>query len=207
MPATVPVYQIGELASLAELFKLPFSKFTQDWYGHLVNFEASFLIALSEANLYFAARCSEKPHCEELKKGTFKSGLWEKNVVEFFIKEDSSNRYQEFNFSPAGAWWTGVFSDYRVTTKSRPTPPTVNIETKTLGIHGWQIAAAIPRTELEVSAEFKSATKINAAFMLGQKNQHYLSWSTPLTDKPDFHLVHDYPTISLKRLVSFNVFY
>ena len=44
----------------------------------------------------------------------FLSGLWNENVLEFFILENGSQRYLEFNFSSEGNWWAALFNDYRV---------------------------------------------------------------------------------------------
>ncbi len=75
----------------------------------------SFGLAISPNYLYFGYT-SEMPNgtFTERPAGTFHEGLWEEQVLELFLASDSGPRYQEFNLSPSGAWWTQAFSSHRV---------------------------------------------------------------------------------------------
>jgi hypothetical protein len=117
-------------------------------------------------------------------RGSFVEGLWERDLAEFFIM-DEAGRYQEFNVSPAGAWWSCYLIGYRQRSDLSITGKPSYVDTQ-VREDGWSVVFAFPRTELVVPIAETSSVHVTAiATIAGEKR--FIS-SSPLSEvAPDFH--------------------
>ncbi|MCC6220801.1 MAG: hypothetical protein IT291_06140 [Deltaproteobacteria bacterium] len=190
---TIPIFESHSSFELEELFKLQLNYFQTDWFGSAPLAKTGFVLVLTPQHLMFAAECFEGPTCDRSYcLNEFRAGLWERDVAELFLKEDHSNRYQEFNLSPSGAWWSGLFDSHRKPSSSAFLEPTgVKVFAEAKKEH-WRAAISIPLSSLSVSFAFTSASKANVSFIIGGNKRQYLSWSKINAKEPDFHRVSDF---------------
>ena len=180
---TIPVYASDTQFSVSALEALPPLVLDTDWKGARGSFGVRFILAVDCERLHFIAQApftGAGPARSE-----FVEGLWEEDLVEFFLKSDSSTRYQEFNLAPDGRWWSAVFSGYRqrsgichmkgVQTFSQP----LGKETR------WGIS--VPRAALAVDIEFSAHSRMNVTAIRQKPSPEYLIWSPCDGPEPDFH--------------------
>lgn len=167
----------------AALFSLQPVVLAHDWFGAPIADPIDVFLGVDRRNLWFGARCGGAPRCADAMVGDFVEGLWEHDVVEIFAAEEGSRRYQEFNLSPKGAWWTAAFSEYR---ERMPTAamPGVRCFAEPWG-SGWRAAMAIPLDELSIRWDLLRG-RLNVTAVQGEPNRF-----VTLTDlgggEPDFH--------------------
>ena len=186
------VYSLSSsLAHLERLFDLPALRIEHDIQGKTFGAEAKFWVAFSPEQFYFAAMVNRPADCErQHHAGQFVEGLWERDVAEVFIREEHSQRYQEFNLSPAGAWWTQTFAEYRVRETSSPektdlenTRPAIT----SISDSAWQAALVLPRKTIQMRSSFDTGVLIHIAAILGSSPRIHLSSHHPAQPKADFH--------------------
>jgi len=114
MKSFVPITCSKQNLTFEKLKQLNQSSITNDWYGNQLDYDWSFCFAKDPAKLFFLAQSNcpvaLKPAAQP---GQFVKGLWEYTVAEFFLFDSQNNRYQEFNVSPNGSWWSCCFSSCR----------------------------------------------------------------------------------------------
>lgn len=195
--------------------------FTTDWFGAPLPGPISYRLTLQPDELIFSATFNVAPSYNPAHKaGEFVEGIWLHDAAELFIAEaitqdDSGGesgwknaRYQEFNFSPLGAWWSCVFDSYRVPAAQQPAPlaaaaaqkPTIvpTIQT-TLSPNSWSMTASIPRSLILVNSLNQPLSpahpsSLNIAFIINETTFASLNARADLT--PDFHRVDTYPKIA-----------
>jgi hypothetical protein len=97
---------------------------------------------------------------------------------------DGEGRYQEFNVSPTGAWWSCGFTAYRSRVVVNPVPAEVSVESK-LERDAWEVVFSVPLRELMIPLEKVVGVHISAIIHIPR--MRYLS-SLPLREeRPDFH--------------------
>ena len=75
----------------------------------------------------------------------FREGLWEQDVMEFFILDRQSGHYREYNLSPGGAWWAAEFTAPRVRLDPQPGKATFGVKTHvSWGRDDWGGSLRIP---------------------------------------------------------------
>jgi hypothetical protein len=116
-------------------------------------------------------------------RGAFVEGLWERDVAEFFLM-DADGRYQEFNLSPTGAWWSCDFTAYRSRGMGIPEQGEVFIETK-IEPDAWQVVFSVPLQQLLIPLE--GVVGIHVSAISRTPHTRYLSSSPVEGAKPDFH--------------------
>ena len=120
-----------------------------------------FGLALSASHLYFGyAQPVNEGSFTPRPVGEFYEGLWEEQVLELFVAADSGERYQEFNLSPSGAWWTQPFSSYRVRDTATGIPQTLEVYAEE-GSAGSRSFFRIPRSALSVRCNFSDDSRAN----------------------------------------------
>jgi hypothetical protein len=192
----LPIYSSDTNLSFEQIFNLKDTSIELDWFGQTPQAKSAFVLARDPEKLIFAAKCLQKPyydknHCI----GDFAAGLWEKDVAEIFIKEDNSTGYQEFNLSPSGAWWSGIFSDYRKEKTDTPLK-TDGIRTYSeISETQWKAALEIPVNSLSIKTNLDQSTHVNVTFIIGGENRQYLSYAEILSPEPDFHKLDDIFTL------------
>ena len=193
----IPVYLVNPDFKLESLFNLPLSVTKHGWTSIACHNKVEFVIALSTTTLYFGAKVSEPPMFDPSPTGAFVNDLWQKDVLELFINDDSSLTYQEFNLSPSGAWWSGVFSEYRVS-DSRNFKPLAGVHTIAQTTDSsWQAALSIERADLSVTTALGLNSSLNFSAIIGGTERQYLSWADLSGPKPDFHLRQEFERIQL----------
>lgn len=165
-----------------------------DWFGNPAQAHIAYSLSVDERALTFEATCAKSPwHDPTDSIGDFKEGLWQKEVAEFFLLEDGSERYQEFNLAPSGAWWTGVFSSYREECKPQPQPPKVTC-TSDIRYDSWRASMTIQREALAIDFNFNQDSRANVCFIIGDEtNRQFLTVGDLGSGKPDFHKTEYFP--------------
>jgi hypothetical protein len=171
---------------------------TQSWRGCDISGPFNWTLARDTSQLWF---CCEVPHpatdYDESAVG-FVEGLWSKDVAEIFFtsstkkhtntlhqKHANANSYQEFNFSPSGAWWSACFSDYRQRA-AVTTQPTLNSLQTILRDSSWLVIAAIDINSCDVVFDETSLVHISAIYH-APMDVYLTSYKGPKKFAPDFH--------------------
>lgn len=193
MTKLLPVHKKSGIFTKSEIDQLQYTEFKTDWFGKRTTFNQNpkFSLAVDDKNFYFQAVFPEKIRINKHENaGDFIEGLWESDVVEFFICEQNSTRYQEFNLSPAGAWWSCLFSEYRKRNKTQPIKQTSTITSTFTTDECRGVLLETKLDELAINFALNVASKINVNFILN--GNIYLSWAEYKGIEPDFHLVQGY---------------
>lgn len=120
-----------------------------------------FGLALSPTFLYFGyAQAVSSDTFTPRPVGEFFEGLWEEQVLELFLAADSGERYQEFNLSPSGAWWTQPFSAHRVRDNTIPAPKSLEVFAEE-GSAGSRSFFRVPRSALLVACSLSVGSRAN----------------------------------------------
>lgn len=128
--------------------------------------------------------------------GEFVEGLWNGDVGELFIMS-SDGAYQEFNFSPSGAWWSMKHAAYRVRVpdESRPSLSFLDVSVQ-VGL--WQLVAAIERESLQV--ELGTTSKVHIAGYWYDPSPRFLSSRSVKGIEPDFHHAGCFGAVEMVKL-------
>lgn len=148
-------------------------------------------LAIDINQLWF---CCEIPHSAcNYESGhspkDFVEGLWDRDVAELFItssqKKHMDTAYQEFNFSPAGAWWSCKFMQYRQPDMSAKLPKCNAIRT-VRSASSWMAIAAIDIRDCEVVFDETSLVHITAIYH-DPLETYLTSFRNKIDAAPDFH--------------------
>ena len=192
------VYVFDRPISDVEGVNLPFQHFETDWDGVELDFTAGFRILAGTDFVRFEARSDLESKIQIGENfGNFIEGLWESDVAEIFVREPNSTRYQEWNLSPAGDWWTCGLLDERERDSSFVAPNHVRTSAKTLNNQGWEAVLffARPRFDLELS-------RINVTMILEDSSgiRRFLSCCPEAEKKPDFHNIRAYQNPKIETI-------
>ena len=159
---------------------------SRDWFNQPTLYRPAFQLTLTEETLAFRFKVDKPPECDlNHRRGQFVEGLWEREVAELFVMAPSG-RYQEFNVSPAGAWWSASFSAYREREKSLD-----GLSVRTLAkpeAHSWEVELQVPVRDLVVLDGFElDQARWNVTAILSPEEPTYLSWGRIEKSQPDFH--------------------
>lgn len=110
--------------------------------------------------------------------------LWEETCFEFFLSPKNSDRYWEFNLSPAGQWNVYRFASYREGIQEEPAfaslPFAVEVRPDALRLSLELDLTTIIQRDLTVSVGIAAVIKLTD----GKINYWALAHTGP---KPDFH--------------------
>jgi hypothetical protein len=122
-------------------------------------------------------------------------GLWEKDVVEIFLRPESCDDYYEIEVSPLGQWLDihilkpRVNADYRWESRLR-LQVRVDQESRI-----WRVFVALPFIPLmqvygdKQCPRVGDSWRLNLYRMTGEPpDREYLAWCPTFTGKPDFHV-------------------
>jgi hypothetical protein len=143
--------------------------------------------------------------------GRFRSGLWQRDVVELFLCDLKGDGYREYHLSPGKEWWMGTFFGPRVEDPGGPWPPD---RPAASGIaasvapegDGWRGLLSLPWALLPpgfpgaCDAILDAAAgavdlRANVTAIVGRDPRCYLS-VTPLPgERPDFHQPRCFPKV------------
>lgn len=166
------------------LFSFPRQGIRTDWKQSALSGAFEWVFVQDPKFLWFVCRVPERPDYDGSRKsGDFVEGLWERDVAEFFVREPSG-RYQEFNISPAGAWWTTVLTSYRTRSAISPSVSGVVIETRGTE-RDWVAVLGVPLESLAVGVDCGSSMHVSA--IAHRPSARFLSSKPVPTIEPDFH--------------------
>ena len=181
---SITVFESSTLVVPEHLDCLPLQSEALSWDGECLPYPLQWLIVRDPRKLWFVVSAPggsafERHHSA----GDFVEGLWERDVAELFIKE-SSGRYQEFNVSPGGAWWTVVLSSYRTREAKQPEMPDPIIRAQ-VGEGRWRALLGVDLSSLAVDLSESSSLHVSG---ITQKPQRLFLSSRPVASvEPDFH--------------------
>lgn len=190
---TIALHMLSPSASHADLFGSPAVPLATDWFGEPLASAIKIHLGLGGDRILFGAEGVGSPRCADATPGAFIEGLRESDVVELFLGEPGSTRYQEFNLSPRGAWWTMGFSGYRVRMTTNPMPG-VRCYADVVG-EVWRTAIVIPLRELTI-AWVPDAGTLNVTAIHGLPQQ----FATAVDlggGEPDFHRAERFPRVRI----------
>ena len=185
----IPLFFSSATHTLDDARRLPRTTIPSDWHANNAPYPIQFSLALDPHSLFFVTDVHAEPMCDNtLSVGKFVEGLWTKDVAEFFIKEEGSSAYQEFNLSPKGAWWSQSFTSHRVRDIPAVHTPSVKIFSDLTETRKWSTGIAVPRSYFSIPLSFTEKTKINVNFILTHSSQeHFYTYAPPPPVNPDFH--------------------
>ncbi len=154
------------------------------WNGMDLDVPLEWSLVCDDLRVWFACRVPGRATFDDAyARGAFVEGLWEHDVAEFFLM-DADGRYQEFNVSPSGAWWSCGFSGYRARAAGVAIPAEVLVETK-IEPTGWQVVFSVPSRELWIP--LKGVVGVHVSAISRSPHTRYLSSSPVPGSAPDFH--------------------
>lgn len=156
-----------------------------DWFGRTSPFQPEFGLEIKEGVFEFAFRAAKKAHCNDsLGLGQHVAELWKMDVAEVFLS-GPGGAYQEINVSPRGAWWSALFSDYRLMDRELEFAVEIAQEVKA---DSWQIHF---RTSLENIVPWRGLSPeefmVSATAILYAPEPHYFALHHQNGGEPDFH--------------------
>jgi hypothetical protein len=143
--------------------------------------------------MYFAFRANVPAWFEPAPEGAFVEGLWERDVAELFLCDESGPGYQEFNFAPSGAWWSCHFSSYRQRDLSFRGATLADCRAVADGA-GWRVAAMLPAAAFAGGFSLRGR-RANVSAILGAEPRLYFSVA-PIPGEPDFHKSPFFPVLA-----------
>lgn len=114
-----------------------------DWYGQRAGFPVLWSLEVFDDRLEFQFESGAPAVCEEAEG--FVAGLWQKDVGEIFLIAQDG-RYQEFNLSPTGAWWSARFRGYRDQECECPCPSVRTTASRSRA--GWRAQLSVSCSEI-----------------------------------------------------------
>lgn len=159
----------------------------KDWSGQALEHPIGFAFAIDPKYFWFLATHQTPATVHpDAKPGAFTSELWKYDVAEFFLMNQSTGRYLEFNLAANAAWWAAEFSGPR---EGMGEAPLMGVKTYSdVSATGTWLAAA--RFELPMMQERFALcpdTEMNAAFIIGSPEQKFVSVADLTGETPDFH--------------------
>lgn len=176
---------------------LPVLGLTRDWHGRALNPPMGFAVATDTTNLWFLATRDAPAICRPgAEPGAFTEGLWEWDVAEFFLADQASGTYLEFNLAPNGAWWAAKFTAPRVRAKSQPDfQYVVTSHSQEKTGNAWCAAISMPLDFLVCEISLGAHTTANVTAILNSPHQTFHSASKLPSLKPDFHQPEAFPRL------------
>lgn len=180
----IRIFRSPKALSSAEVRQVPKQSVSADWKGASLSSSFDWTFVLDPRTLWFLANVPGQPDFDRnLQLGEFVEGLWERDVAEFFIR-DRGGRYQEFNVSPAGAWWTVLLTSYRTRAEATLEPHVTAIEVSA-SEHGWSAVLGVARDDLSVALE--AGSLIHVSGIAHKPVKQFLSSHPVPSIDPDFH--------------------
>lgn len=206
MSQKIKVYYSKQALEFAEVSKMEKNCFSYSLPEKSAD-PPSFSITLCPDYLY-VAYCYNQGynHEKNLQQGQFQPDLWKMDVLELFIASDNSEKaYQEFNFSPAGAYWHCCFSEYRKRIEiSEKAIDGIEIylkqNTENLPDQKSELIAKIPRSSLLALNNLNLISRLNCCAIFGANPRNYYSNSELKTGKIDFHNIEEWPTAGIVQV-------
>lgn len=179
---TLQILKTG--ASWSEVFTLPAIEVHKDWREAPLARPVRAFLARTPERLFFGCTIDVLPvYDASIAQGEFRAELWKQDVVELFLGSAEGGEYQELNLSPSGAWWTAVFTGYRVPLQSTIVPAGVKTFA-TVDKDGWSAALSIPLASLQFPLTDKTTANICG---ISWEKKEFWSAGEATEGEPDFH--------------------
>jgi hypothetical protein len=119
----------------------------------------------------------------ELRVSAFADKLWQHTCFELFARDDASDGYSEFNFSPSGEWAAYAFDRYREGMRKRDDVSALRIAVRRRD-RTLELDAAIAAPELRSA----KALSLGVSAVIEETDGTVSYWALKHADgKPDFH--------------------
>lgn len=185
----LPCLLSSERLSTETILGLPHHPISRDWYAKHMPFPACYLVALDPVALHFSVQVAHHPvYDRSCRQGEFREGLWSKDCAELFVREADSNRYQEFNLAPSGAWWSAWFEGSRK--RIGVASPSLACAAAEITADGWKAWLSIDRTQLSLSPHALRQGAANVTLILNHPDEHFYSVADLGAGEPDFHRIN-----------------
>lgn len=195
--STIPIRKFSEKKDISEAKLLKPTPLNRDWKGDELQSGVSFIFAVDPEMIHFIAifsigKTGALPSAPRAPSSNFVEGLWRYDVAEFFLVQDNSEDYQEFNLAPYGDWWSAKFSGYRNPLKDVDCH--MKGVTTFLEVHENRalFGISVLRRDLKVQASFGSETKLNVTAITHNPDEAFLSYAPNQHVEPDFHRIQTY---------------
>ncbi len=189
-----PIWKQAEIVDIERYWngKSPIKNKGSDW-KNLTEIQS----AWTEEAVYFRFRCwfDELNVNPEWSKEEPVHGLWEKDVVEVFIRPDSCDDYFEIEISPLGQYLDAHIRKPRIEVNwswNSRLRRSVSIDSKK---RTWHAFLALPFEPILGPCGSKrfpmvgDAWRVNLFRTAGEgEKRDYLAWSPTFTPRPDFHV-------------------
>lgn len=173
---------------------LPRQMMTHEWYGRELRKPIMFSFALSEGFLWFVMEHAEKPLIDpKAKPGMFKEELWKYDTAEFFLYDENTDVYYEFNLGSEGAWWMAEFPKVLELSEDFGIPEGV----ETMGEYGewgWRCAARVPLSAFRrVNEGFltkdavRQGIRLSACAIVESPDYVFVTTNSDCSGVPKFH--------------------
>lgn len=185
---SLPVHHITTPVNVLTLSDSFWSAITTDWAGTLLGFSWEIFLACDEKRFHFFTRSSAPAELAPFARAnTFTPNLWEYTVAEIFFFNKQTERYQEYNIAPNGAWWQASFSDYRTSTTTR-SPEHLKIEPLSYRNNNfWVTGFSMPVQNINNPFSEENLL-IQVCGISGHSKPQYIAWNSLPDADPDFHL-------------------
>ena len=170
---------------------------SEHWNSGAPGPAVQYKLALTPAHLLIEFSCTAALKHEPGRVGQFIKGLWEHDVGEVFIA-GPGERYQEFNFSFDGAWWTEVFASCRMPSNDQPRTRGVSVSCDQTGPNK-KVIALVEREALIVPAVGVQQLRAKVCAIIGSSPRHYYSASPLSSTAPDFHQSADFRPVRVAK--------
>ena len=196
MTIKIPAYKLPNGSDFKELCALPLATVSTEWYGNTAWHNCHFAIAKTDEDLLFRVKVDKSPVSDPMAvSGAFTEGLWKFDSGELFICDEQHHCYQEFNLGPRGSWWSATFDGYR---RGKSAQSELDIKLFSRSEKNiWESGFILKLNRLKVQP-----ICANVSFVLtkesnsGELEHQYLTFTKFSAEKPDFHLVAEYPEIA-----------
>ena len=180
----ITIFDSESLITPSEIEQVPRQMASEDWVAARLDSPFEWTFVRDPKTFWFSASIpGGSDYDATLEKGEFVEGLWMRDVVEFFIK-DSTGQYQEFNVSPAGAWWSVLLTSYRNRSETCIPlhPPYVEVGRST---DHWTVTCGFSLNTIAVV--FDREAQIHVSGIAHKPRQRFFSSHAVRDIEPDFH--------------------
>jgi hypothetical protein len=179
------VHNFRDSLDALKVSKLAKQSMGVDWKGAPLHAPLQWSLASDPRELWVNIELPAPPNSvSKHNMGDFVEGLWLSDVVELFLLSPDG-RYQEWNISVDGAWWSMCFSTYREAVPHSVEPQGVRVWIER-SQDSWQAVFSVPHSSLGVPLDITTSAHISG-IIYQEGVPTYLSSAGARPSKPDFH--------------------
>lgn len=194
----IRIWTSAQDLSCEDALALPMQSVSTLWNGKPAPYRFEFSFTVTPDCFLFCARSSLTPWLFYANRGEYYEGLWERDVIELFITEESGESYREIHLSPNCLWWNARFQSYRKRDDSFCRAPAPIASCGVLEPAGWQAAVSIPASVLHFDFRDAETKRANVSAIFGPERS-YMSYYPMQLAEPDFHRSDLFGAYELQR--------